>query len=173
MLAGKSCQTASIQGDSRPLRGVILWVLHHLIRDFSTITTSLLYIIPYLANAKSSSQAIASWSAVWRLTYLPFSVWRGKASLMCSIVCLYVQARSELRLFSHLWRLAKQGPLTVLNLLRVDHSLLGRLVTVTCWVWSDTRCLFGTSLDSNFFFQVEWVIKSYLDGRRADVCMDW
>lgn len=34
----------------------------------------------YSTNAKSLIQAVASWAAVWRVTNLRFSLWRGQTS---------------------------------------------------------------------------------------------
>lgn len=48
---------------------------------------------------------------------------------MCSIVC-----SSGFGLMPHLWRPANQGPWLVLDLLRVAHCLLGRLVSGICSV---------------------------------------
>ena len=40
----------------------------------------------YLANAKSLSQAVASWSAVWRVTNPPFSLWRNFYDVLHSLL---------------------------------------------------------------------------------------
>lgn len=100
----------------------------------------------FFVNAKSSTQAIASWSAVWKVTNPPFSVWKGQASIMCSIVCSSPEAYSGLGLLPHLWRLAKQGSWPVLNL--DSHSF-----SQADWV---------EKFVSGFFFQI-----GRLDGRRA------
>lgn len=39
----------------------------------------------YWANAKSSSQAVASWSAVWRAASPASSLWSGQVSVMWSV----------------------------------------------------------------------------------------
>ena len=112
----------------------------------------------YLANAKSFSHAVASESAEWRVASPPLSLWRGQASMMCSIVCSSPQAHSGLGQLPHLW------PCPVLNLLRVDHCLRGSSVPGTGWVGSDTRCLLRTSLESHSFSQADWMVKSAAGG---------
>lgn len=86
-----------------------------------------------------------------------------------------------------MWKLTKQGPWLILNLLRVDQCL-GRLVPGASWVGSDTRCLFGTSINSHSITQADWasesagwggVLPNWLSGRETKSgwvevnCLDW
>lgn len=54
----------------------------------------------YLANAKSSNQAVAP--MIQKVTNFPLSLWRGQASMMCCIICSSPQAHSGLGLLSQL-----------------------------------------------------------------------
>lgn len=97
-----------------------------------------------LANAKSLSQAFASWSTEWWVTYPTFRLWRGQTSMrvphvsMFSMFCSFPQAHSEVVQLPHLWMLAQQRPCLALKGLNVNHYLLGRLVPGICWLglWS-------------------------------------